>query len=296
MEYVERLKQLDLFQLVFYKGTLVSTPLLRWKIAIMRIELILENPQPTWIPFDYNHPLASCIYQSLGASSGEYADDLHDHGVAFQGKHFKLFTFSQLLADGRPEIDRRRGGLIFRSPTIRWQISSPVDEFVTHFANGILSRGVVSVRDATFPVREVRTLAPPQFTSTMHFKCLSAITVSTHIDTAGLNPLQYCRIENGFYEKVAENLRRKHELLALGESEPNSSLITGHSSLTMTFDPDYVARHRIDKLIDYKGTKIFAYLCPFTVTGDPGLIRIGYECGFGDGNSKGFGRVEVDHH
>jgi CRISPR-associated endoribonuclease Cas6 len=44
--------------------------------------------------------------------------------------------------------------------------------------------------------------------------------------------------------------------------------------------------------IDYKETKIFAYLAPFTVEGDVELIRVGYECGFGDGNSKGLGMVE----
>jgi CRISPR-associated endoribonuclease Cas6 len=56
-----------------------------------------------------------------------------------------------------------------------------------------------------------------------------------------------------------------------------------------------VVRHggRISKLIDYKGTKIRGYQAPFTVTGPPELLRIGYACGFGDRNSQGFGMVEV---
>jgi CRISPR-associated endoribonuclease Cas6 len=63
----------------------------------------------------------------------------------------------------------------------------------------------------------------------------------------------------------------------------------------MEFDPLVIAswQGRIHKLITYKDTKIFCYHCPFTVEGSPELMRIGYECGFGDGNSKGFGMVEV---
>jgi CRISPR-associated endoribonuclease Cas6 len=262
----------------------------------MRIELILENPRPdsgVTVPLGYNHALASCIYQTLAASSADYSEELHDRGVPFQGKHFKLFTFSQLLADRRRVMGDR---LHLLSPIIRWLVSSPVDEFVIHFANGILERGIVRAHDVQFRVREVRTLAPPTFTSKMRFTCLSPITVSTHIDVPGLNPLQYCRLENGFYEKVAENLKRKYALLALDQSEPNSSLVTRHSSITMSFDPDYLARKqgRIHKLIRYKNTDIFGYLAPFRVKGDADLIRIGYECGFGDGNSKGFGMVEID--
>ena len=283
----------------------------------MRIELILENPRPdagAAVPLAYNHTLASCIYQTLAASSADYSEELHDRGVPFQGKHFKLFTFSQLLADRRRVVGDR---LILFSPIVRWLVSSPVDEFIIHFANGILERGVVRVRDTQFPVREIRTLPPPTFTSNMRFTCLSPITVSTHIDVPGLHPLQYCRLEDGFYEKVAENLRRKHALLTAfspcpaergeGEGEgPSSNPISQQSTtaspartnhqLMMTFDPDYVARKqgRIHKLIRYKDTDIFGYLAPFKVEGSPELIRIGYECGFGDGNSKGFGMVELD--
>ena len=47
------------------------------------------------------------------------------------------------------------------------------------------------------------------------------------------------------------------------------------------------------RLVDYKGTKIRGVVAPFHVIGAPELIHIGYECGFGDKNSMGFGMVEV---
>ncbi|HXH13687.1 MAG TPA: CRISPR-associated endoribonuclease Cas6 [Alphaproteobacteria bacterium] len=252
----------------------------------MRIGLTLENPRrETVIPLNYNQLLAACIYWALGASSTDYAEHLHQDGYAFQGKHFKLFTFSQLLAERR-RIDGAR--LTIQSPTVRWLVSSPVDEFVMHFATGILERGRVRIGSVDFRLRDIGTLPPPEFTPTMRFSCLSPISVSTHTEVEGLNPLQYCRLEGNFYDKVVENLRRKYTLLT-GQDASRMNLV-------MAFDPGYIARRqgRIHKLVRYKDTKIFAYLAPFTVQGDVELIRVGYECGFGDGNSKGLGMVEVD--
>jgi CRISPR-associated endoribonuclease Cas6 len=252
----------------------------------MRIELTLENPRrETVIPLNYNQLLAACIYWTLSASSTDYAEHLHQDGYAFQGKHFKLFTFSQLLAERRRVIGDR---LTIQSPTVRWLVSSPVDEFVMHFATGMLERGMVRVGSIDFRVRDVRALPSPEFAPAMRFTCLSPISVSTHTDVEGLNPLQYCRLEDNFYEKVVENLRRKYALLT---AEDASQL-----NLALAFDPTYITKRqgRIHKIVCYKDTKIFAYLAPFTVQGDVELIRVGYESGFGDGNSKGLGMVEVD--
>lgn len=241
----------------------------------MRIELTLQTPRrQVRLPLNSNHALASCIYRTLATSSSSYAERLHQEGHRFQGKRFKLFTFSQLRV---PRRQVQGEYLLVQSPELYWLVSSPVDEFVMHFANGILERGTVELGDVALRVCAVQALSPPAFTPIMRFTCLSPITVSTHIDKEGLNPLQYCRLEDGFYDKVMENLRRKYTLLTGHDA--------GQLSLTMAFDPDYMARRdgRIHKTIRYKDTRIFGYLAPFTVQGDVELMRVGYECGFGDG-------------
>lgn len=133
----------------------------------MRIELILDNPRPTRIPINYNYPLAACMYDTLGSSSADYAGRLHNQGYEFTGKHFKLFTFSQLLA---PRCRALGDQLLIQADTIRWLISSPVDEFIMHFANGILDRGHIRINEISFPIREVRTVAEPKFTERMRFR------------------------------------------------------------------------------------------------------------------------------
>ena len=63
----------------------------------------------------------------------------------------------------------------------------------------------------------------------------------------------------------------------------------------MTFDQRYIDKRegRVTRLVDYKGIKIRGVISPFHVIGTPELIRIGYECGFGDKNSAGFGMADV---
>jgi CRISPR-associated endoribonuclease Cas6 len=97
----------------------------------MRIALTLENPRhEVRIPLRYNYLLASCIYRTLATSSGGYAEWLHQEGYPLQGKHYKPFTFSQLLVARR---QMQGDQLLIQSPTLRWCIASPVDEFVRHF-------------------------------------------------------------------------------------------------------------------------------------------------------------------
>ncbi|MCX7910914.1 MAG: hypothetical protein N2505_04965, partial [Endomicrobia bacterium] len=47
--------------------------------------------------------------------------------------------------------------------------------------------------------------------------------------------------------------------------------------------------HYIKNKLDIK---IPAIMCPFEAEGSQDLIRFGYECGFGELNSAGFGMVE----
>jgi len=47
------------------------------------------------------------------------------------------------------------------------------------------------------------------------------------------------------------------------------------------------------KLFRVQGTKVRGWEGKFWVEGDPELIRIGYEAGFGERNAQGFGMVKL---
>ena len=252
----------------------------------MRLQITMcAEHLPTGIPLNYNHSIASAIYQVLHTSSSDYSTNLHDRGFEFGGKRFKLFTFSQLRVSQRSV---NNGELVIRSNPITLYVSSPKEEFSKHLIDGMLKRPEIQFGDQHLRIVEIRETPEPDFNATQHFVCLSPITVSTHTDNPNLNSLQYCRINGDFYKKVVDNLKRKYTLLTGNEAE---SL-----NLKLEFNQRYINERggRISKLIDYKGTKIFGYLAPFRAIGSPELMRVGYQCGFGDGNSKGLGMVEVD--
>ena len=250
----------------------------------MRIKIVADVGEELTLPVNYNHLLAGVIYRFLAESDPEYASFLHEEGYRAAEKRFKLFTFSQLMAERR----RISGDKIHFRSTLTWYVSSPVERFLSHFADTLLTEGQLSLAQHQLPIKDVTIPRIPRFQSEMRFRCLSPVVMTTIREHNGKQAMHYCMPEDpALSELIRRNLMRKHEAI-LGRA-PNDD------TLRFDFDKTYINRRhgRVTRLVDYKGIKIRGVLCPFRVTGSPALIQIGYECGFGDKNSAGFGMVEV---
>ncbi len=252
----------------------------------MRLVLSLQPDRvPCTIPFSYSHALTAVIYRFLARSSHDYARFLHDEGYRAGAKRFKLFTFSQLLI---PERTLASDGLVCLSKQISWQISSPIPEFVEHLAAGLLQVGEMRLGEHEFAITRVEVVPPPVFAQEMRLRCLSPIVVSVPEERAGKLSARYLRADDPrLSEALRQNLLRK--FLVVHGHEP------ADSSLAVALDRKYGERHGegIYRLVEYKGTKIKAIMAPLTVRGSLELIEMGYEAGFGEKNSMGFGMVEV---
>lgn len=250
----------------------------------MRIKILADVGDGITLPINYNYQLAGVIYRFLAESDPEYASFLHKEGYAAAEKRFKLFTFSQLMAERR----RITGDKIHFRSTLTWSVSSPVERFLSHFADTLLTEGRLSIGQHELRVRDVTVPRLPRFQSEMHFRCLSPIVMSTTRERNGKLTMHYCLPDDpALSELIRQNLIRKHEAI--------HGRVPHDDTLTFAFDKTYIDRRhgRVTRLIDYKGIKIKGIMCPFHVSGSPALIQIGYECGFGDKNSAGFGMVEV---
>ena len=250
----------------------------------MRIQILADVRDGITLPINYNYQLAGVIYRFLAESDPEYASFLHAEGYAAAEKRFKLFTFSQLMAERR----HITGATIHFGSMLTWYVSSPVERFLSHFADALLTEGRLSIGQHQLRVRDVTVPRIPRLQSEMYFRCLSPITMSTKRERDGKQVMHYCLPDDpALSELIRQNLSRKHE--ALHGRAPHDD------TLTFSFDDDYIGRRqgRVTRLIDYKGIKIRGVLCPFRVSGSVALIQTGYACGFGDKNSAGFGMVEV---
>ena len=250
----------------------------------MRIKITCGIGKGIDLPINYNHFLTGVIYQFLKESDPEYADFLHQTGYKLENRRFKLFTFSQLMAKQR-EIRGNR--ICFRSP-LTWHVSSTQEPFLQNFAASLMGIGILQIERQSLRVQDVEALRQPRFGQKMTFRCLSPITMSTKRERDGKLGAHYCLPDDPqFSELVRQNLIRKYE--AVHQHPPEKT------SFAMTFDQAYIDKRegRVTRLVDYKGIKIRSIISPFHVIGAPELIRVGYECGFGDKNSAGFGMVEV---
>ena len=141
----------------------------------MRIQILADVGDGITLPVNYNHLLAGVIYRFLAESDPEYASFLHEEGYRAAEKRFKLFTFSQLMAERR----RITGDKIHFRSTLTWSVSSPVERFLSHFADTLLTEGRLSLAQHQLPIRDVTIPRIPRFQSEMQFRCLSPITMST---------------------------------------------------------------------------------------------------------------------
>lgn len=228
--------------------------------------------------------LVGVIYRFLAESNPEYADFLHDEGYRATEKRFKLFTFSQLMSEHR----NITGDQIHFRSTLTWFVSSPVEQFLSHFADTLLTQGILSLGSHQLKIKDVTIPRAPRFRSEMEFRCLSPVVMSAVRVHNGHRRTHYCLPDDPkLSELIRQNLIRKHQ--AIHGRTPQDD------SLSFRFDDAYIRRKRgrVTRLVDFKGIKVRGILCPFHVSGSMALIQTGYECGFGDKNSAGFGMVSV---
>jgi CRISPR-associated endoribonuclease Cas6 len=263
----------------------------------MRITLTLSHRKPSVkLTVNNAHLLSSLIYNIVDSSSSEYAEKLHEQGYRLQNKAFKLFTFSPIyLANRRKWCMHENGTMSTGERMLHFTVSSPKSEFIEHLVVGLLHEPFVRIGTERFRVETVRKLDPPVITGDMRFISMSPVVCSTKT-----NPDEYARFlfpgDEEFTRVLLENLCRKYEALYGSPFEDEGE------EFLFEIDRDYVVRMngKVQKLITIKEgrpdeTKVKGTLAPFRLQGPKELIEVGFECGFGEKNSQGFGMVKVDH-
>jgi CRISPR-associated endoribonuclease Cas6 len=262
----------------------------------MRITLELSHRKRTvTLPINNSHLISSLIYNIVDKSSSEYAERLHEQGYRLANRAFKLFTFSPLYPGNRHKWVMHENGTMSSSEgLLHVTVSSPKDEFIEHLVIGLLQDPVVWIGKERFRVETVRKLDPPVISGDMQFIMLSPLVCSTPRE--GEQHTQYLFPSDEEFERVLlENLLRKHQAMH-GRSFSGKS-----EAFSFAIDSTYVERMqgKVQKLITLKEgrtdeTRVKGTLSPFRLVAPKELIEVGYECGFGEKNSQGFGMVKVD--
>ncbi|WP_048204295.1 CRISPR-associated endoribonuclease Cas6 [Methanocaldococcus villosus] len=215
----------------------------------------------TIIPFNHQYPLALAICNILKS-----IDKLQKYDK------YEFFTFSLLQI---PKREITKLGIKTLDGRIFLHIASPNNEFLKTFIKGILECESFKVDNIELvPITLTFEDIPKQFNI---LKTISPIYLRTTIEENGKKKI-YDLLPNHskFYENLKKNLKMKYE--AFYNKKCN-------------FDFDFEILKFKTKRMLVKNTYCRCTEMVFRVWGDYEIIKFGYECGFGEWNSMGFGMV-----
>jgi CRISPR-associated endoribonuclease Cas6 len=255
------------------------------------MELLLKLSRKTGhvLPANYQYALSSWIYKVISRADTEYSTFLHEKGFVFEGRKFKMFTFSQL--DLRPyELSGNQIRLLGKEITL--VIRFLVDSGVEHFIKGLFMEQRFGLGDRNnvvdFEVTAVETAASPVFKDKMQYQCLSPVCVSRLRPDGSAEYLSPA--DPGYGQLLVANLQRKARALATEDHEMVAAPAEMHFRLLN--NPRKKGIHIKEGSESH--TQVIGYLFHFELTATAELHETGYFAGFGEKNSMGFGCVAVN--
>jgi CRISPR-associated endoribonuclease Cas6 len=264
----------------------------------LRLKLLLYCEGNSFLSLNYFYPLSAAVYNLLKFGSPEFSSFLHDIGYRLNGKNYKLFTFALRFE----QFKIYNSSIKLLSPFVYLNISSPlIEDFIQNFVIGTFESQKIEIASpvskTTFSINQVESLPEINFREEMKFKLLSPMILSTKkIHNGKLKPyyLRYNDDPDELNRIFNDNLRNKYEVL--------TGNIPENKTVSFYWDLEFIKRTELkNKRLTRKQTikegtpektEVIGNLIPFTVKGDIDLIKVGYECGFGEKNSLGFGMVE----
>lgn len=244
------------------------------------------------LPINYQYELSAWIYNILLATDSRYANQLHNTGIPFFSKQFKLFTFSPLYF--KPfKIYREEKRIEMLSDEASMIISFHVDQSAEHFIKGLFRQQELVLGDkisnVALQVSNIQACRRPVFTSTVRYRTYAPIVIAQN-RKAAQKPALYLSPEHPAYAQIfSDNLIRKLAALQTAHPEPldrQQDVIR----LQLCSQP-------ASKLISIKShtahpVKVKGFHFEFELTAPDVIHEIGYYGGFGEKNSLGFGCVK----
>ena len=241
----------------------------------MRVKLIFDSDELVYLPNSYNKIIQGFLYSH---ASEEFIEKVHDGGINYENRYYKMFTFSRILTG---KFEKVESGFNFYPP-FTLIFSSILDDFVKDVIEGIL-------KDKNLRLGQNENLRLIKLTSEhfidlnkkMKIEMLSPVTIySTFEKENGKKHAHYYNPrEKEFSKQLNNNAVRKYE--AYYDKE--------YSGEGIKIKPVKVDEKKNKNIIMYHGGAIVGWDGIYELSGDPELIKITYDTGLGSKNSQGFG-------
>jgi len=244
----------------------------------MRIKIRLISAKKLFIlPIHYNEIIQGFIYKNLHP---EIAEKFHNQGFEDPeiGKRFKFFTFSRLIPEKKPLVNKTL--IIFTTP-VNLIISSIDKNFIQSLVENLLSKNSQLIQNQEIFIDSIEIVPLPFYKERLKVKTISPITVyTTFRENNKKKTYYYNPKEKDFCEKLVENLEKK-ALVWYKENIKGGQI----KFIKLT--------HKSERIIIYKNTIIKGWDGIFELNLPEKLFKLAFLTGLGAKNSIGFGCIEV---
>ena len=243
----------------------------RQKDSRMRLQFTLEPSNRKPLGFNYQYKLAGLVYHLLALGNENLAAKYH------KSTDFKFFTFSWLYGSRKTGKE----GIQFTGP-VKWFVSSPVAEFMEAILAGALQKPELEIDKVKFLLTEAKVLEEPEFDGQpVKLKTLSPVLVKTKREGKKNPHWDLSPKDAQFYVNLQKNLVKKYKQMY--GKEPDDARL----NILEVGSP-------VSKRIKIKEEFHKGWMMEFAVEGSPELLKLGYQAGFGEKNSMGFGMVVAE--
>lgn len=241
----------------------------------MRLRITWTADRNVVMPWNYLHLLHGFLYDAIRKSSPKLAEFLHEQGFIVGSHRYKLITFSLLF----PKQAKASEDGLQMKPPILWWVSSPSPAPIEALAMTLTTEIQFRIGKVQLVVERTEVEELPNFEGRCLFLTLSPIVASTGVRKGEKLEHKFLSPDNPeFWRVVEENLRRKAKALDLSVSDE-----------PLKFEPV----EQRSRLYEVQRTKVKGFEVQFWAEGNPELLKVGYEAGFGERNAQGFGMVRV---
>lgn len=262
----------------------------------MRLEITLNTKSRMFsIPINYNYPLSLEFKRIFANSANDFSYWMYPDVCRFaESKSAKLFTFSKIM-NPKLKIDNYYISGHGESKVI---LSAPVDdEFVESFIKAFIGTRRILLNNRVsgneFFISNVRVIPDPEFDFKEKYIMLAPTTISKINLLGGHKNIHFLRVsDNDIENALAFNLRKKFKSIYSFDYE---------GALDIKLDQEYIrtrgGAESVSKLItikegQYDELRIKGFICPISITADPIMQKVAYDCGLGERNTLGMGMID----
>ncbi len=225
------------------------------------------------LPICTNATVQGLLYHAM-AEDERYSSYIHNSGKVYNGRNFKLFTFSELKGDY--EIENKN--IIFLSQarlSVRSADAYLIQLLFSYFSNN----RCVSLASETVEIADLNLNDKHIFDDEITVYTVSPITV--YVTEEDGYTKYFTPYEQRFYNSIISNAKHKWRSCFGDDSDFHLEIIP-------------VENCKFKKRATrFKDTFITAWHGDFVLKGTPKVIDFLYQTGLGSKNSQGFGMFEI---